>query len=661
MYRALDAALVRAAAHAGDIDLPTWPDITGGVPINLESCRDWLRQVWSDESYADAIAVASPVLARQVSRACDGECGDPRRMRRTVVSVARYLLRMTGRSTPFGLFAGVAAARFGPRPVTRWGEQHRAVVRADAVWLASLITRLEECPQLVRQLPVVVNNLCTVRGERLILPIQEQAGGSPDAAGQTVLTDISVRHTRAVEAAVRYACEPIELSDLAGKLASDFPRTSPTVIEAMLADLVKLRVLLTGLRPPMTVTDGLGHVVAQLRAVDADAIPQIADQVLALYAIDDEIARHNRATASRERSDRRIRLVELMRQVSSTIEQPIMIDLHLDLDVTLPDTLARDAETAAAALTRLTPYPWAVIELVHRAITVLEELADGQRLFPREFSKAPKPRTYLGDAMTPGMANERIARFTGWANTLAGAHGRQHETIPDDPAGAVTMRRLRRTVAWFINRQPGGRIALGIQYGHLRASLAESYGGRSTVDMLQILDLEQALATADALSEAAERLNTGEGVSGPAAARYIAAAAQFQAAYPGGFVSKRQHKALLDNPRLQVFDHPQAMLTCNHDPLKALCDPNRGKPASAPKRTPSPDRCHPACANISRTDTHIGRVQAEIDRIGAEITDGLAPHPIRQRLLQRRSALEQIITRHEATRIHPDTDPGRRQ
>jgi hypothetical protein len=305
--------------------------------------------------------------------------------------------------------------------------------------------------------------------------------------------------------------------------------------------------------------------------------------------------------------------------------------------------------------------PWTVIELVHHAITILEKLTDGQQLFPRKFSKAPKPRTYLGDVLTPGMANERIARFTGWANNLADVHGRLHETIPDDPAGAVTMRRLRRTVAWFINRQPGGRIALGIQYGHLRASLAESYGGRSTVDMLQILDLEQALATADALSEAAERLNTGEGVSGPAAARYIAAAAQFQAAYPGGFVSTRQHKALLDNPRLQVFDHPQATLTCNHDPFKALCDPNRGKTTSATQRTPSLDRCHPACANISRTDTHIGRVQAEINQIEAELTDDLAPHPIRQRLLQRHSALEQIIIRHEATRIHLDTDPGSHQ
>jgi hypothetical protein len=114
------------------------------------------------------------------------------------------------------------------------------------------------------------------------------------------------------------------------------------------------------------------------------------------------------------------------------------------------------------------------------------------------------------------------------------------------------MRRFRRTVAWFINRQPGGRIALGVQYGHLRASFGESYSGRSKVDMLEILDLEQALATADTLTHAAERLNDGEGVSG---ARYIAAAREFQAAYERGFVSKRQHKALLDNPRLQVFDH----------------------------------------------------------------------------------------------------------
>ncbi|WP_093275804.1 hypothetical protein [Saccharopolyspora shandongensis] len=261
----------------------------------------------------------------------------------------------------------------------------------------------------------------------------------------------------------------------------------------------------------------------------------------------------------------------------------------------------------------------------------------------------------MGDAISVRTANARIARFAAWANTLAVAHERDHEVIPADPDGAVTLRRLRRTVAWFINRQPGGRIALVVQYGHLRASLAESYGGRSRVDMLQILDLEQALATADTLAAAAERLDHGEGVSGPAATRYIAATQEFQAAYTGGFASKRQYKALLDNPRLQVFDHPKALLTCNHDPLKALCDPNRGKPGTQPQRTPSQDRCHSACANISRTDTHIERIQVEVDRIDVEITDGLVPLPIHQRLRQRQATLNEIITRHQATRILPNS------
>src|SRR5882672_725727 len=77
------------------------------------------------------------------------------------------------------------------------------------------------------------------------------------------------------------------------------------------------------------------------------------------------------------------------------------------------------------------------------------------RLWTRE--RRGHARSQFNCAVTgPGMANERIARFTRWANTLADVHGRGHETIPDDHAGAVTMRRLRRNVAWFINRQPGG-------------------------------------------------------------------------------------------------------------------------------------------------------------------------------------------------------------
>jgi hypothetical protein len=307
----------------------------------------------------------------------------------------------------------------------------------------------------------------------------------------------------------------------------------------------------------------------------------------------------------------------------------------------------KDGNTVPEGETR--PQPWTAIEPVHRAVQVLEALQDGRLLFPRQLSRPLTARMHGGGAMTPSMASEHIQSFTTWANTLAQDHARPHESIPQDPDGAVTLTRFRRTLAWFVHRRPGGRVALGIQYGHLGAALAESYGGRSRVDMLQILDLEQTLATADALAQAADRLQGGEGVSGPAASRYVAAAAEFQTTYPGGFLTARQHKALLVNPRLQVFDHDQALLACNYDPAKALCAADRDGAGKRAQTTPSHNRCQKGCANISRTDSHIHRIREEITRIDEELAAGLTPLPIHQRLQQRRAALDQIATDHHHT------------
>jgi hypothetical protein len=189
--------------------------------------------------------------------------------------------------------------------------------------------------------------------------------------------------------------------------------------------------------------------------------------------------------------------------------------------------------------------------------------------------------------------------------------------------------------------------------------MSESYAGRSTANMLDLLDLEQARAVADIFTDAADRLTAGEGVSGPATRRYLAAVGEFAAAYPGGYLTKRQHRALLDNPRLQVFDHEQALLACNHNPHTALCHPERATSRAA-ARTPSLDRCQPAYANIVRTDTHIARAQAEVDRLDAELSASASPHPIQQRLQARRASLQAIIDAHQTGRITLD-DTGRDQ
>lgn len=255
-----------------------------------------------------------------------------------------------------------------------------------------------------------------------------------------------------------------------------------------------------------------------------------------------------------------------------------------------------------------------------------------------------------GHLLTAGAAGHRIRSFITFANTLAEQHELAFEKVPEDPDGNITLKRFRRTIAWHIARLPGGRIALATQYGHLRLSTTDSYSGQSRHGLRRILDIETARAIADYLDELAERIQDGEGVSGPAARRMIKAVHDARTRFAGMFLSDKMAQALLDEPQFHVYDNPEAFLTCNYDPAKALCHIERiGR---GPRDlSPALDRCDPACANIARTDAHIARLHQDISQLREEIADPLTPSPLRERLKQRVAALHAIAERHQRARI----------
>jgi len=167
--------------------------------------------------------------------------------------------------------------------------------------------------------------------------------------------------------------------------------------------------------------------------------------------------------------------------------------------------------------------PWVTIPPVGAAVAVAERLSIDGVLFPaRRFNnpRSPLPaprRPQLGRCLAPAVARDQIERFIHYANHLANVHHRPAERIPPDPAGPITLRRFRRTLAWFIHRLPRGQVALGVQYGHLAAVTGDGYAARAAAGLHNVLDVEEALALADTLTVAADRLTAGETVSGPAA------------------------------------------------------------------------------------------------------------------------------------------------
>jgi hypothetical protein len=348
-------AMMRACAHR-PFPLPAWPELDDRQPAAAVARQAWLRQVWAIGPVAEAVSHASPDLARAVQAQCAAEPAhlDARKLRRSMLALARYVLRMTGRPTPFGLLAGVAPARFGPGAAAVWGTEHRAIAQPAAGWLADVVTRLETDPALLIRLRVVVNSTATVRGEHLIVPHQPHPGDSRSA----VPTEVLIRQTPAVRAVVAAAAEPVRVGDLVAKLQADAPGVPADAITTMLSALVARRVLITDLHARSTDIDLLAHLVRVLDEAGAGELDDIGKLLRLLRQTSQEISEHNTTVPAGCQAQARDWIAEGMRPCSGSSRHPLALDLRLDADVTLPQQVADDVAEAALALARLSEYPY---------------------------------------------------------------------------------------------------------------------------------------------------------------------------------------------------------------------------------------------------------------------------------------------------------------
>ncbi|MGW6009197.1 lantibiotic dehydratase [Streptomyces sp. NPDC055210] len=338
LYRHTGEALLRAAAMPLT-DLPDWwPDLS-----DTDACGRWLRHVWADARFADAVRQASGDLATRVDAICGGQPSRSKQVRRAAMATVRYLLRATGRPTPFGLFAGITAAGVDSTPHVKWGDAHRAVARVDTEWLDDVTVRLEACPALLERLDVVLNNLAARRGGRLHVP-----HGGPMGA--------TVRRTSAVRVIEDLARRPVHFAVLVGQLTVSFPSTDPQKIRTLLGALVREKFLITSLRAPMTDTDPLSHLIEQLHGMDAGTVPKVGRVLHELEAVQRAVHEHNRLPA-RAQGPAQEELTGRLRRLSEAGRSPLALDLRLDAEVRIPESVALEMEKAADALLRLTRRP----------------------------------------------------------------------------------------------------------------------------------------------------------------------------------------------------------------------------------------------------------------------------------------------------------------
>lgn len=302
--------------------------------------RDRLREqillLAGNPALMDAVRLASPSLADDIRRIVGGERVKRGKLRRAALSLVKYHLRMTHRPTPFGLFAGVAVARFGPLAAAELGTAHRPASRPDAGWLDGVLDTLYTEPDVRDRSRFVANDLRTVRDGRLVLLDRYDGAGTGQLAH-------SVRLTAVVRHALECAQDPLSWHDLVKLMADHFPQAPEGAVERSLVQLVRARFLLSSLTPPPDRTDPLGHVLEQLHGCDHPTARALRDIRAALHELD--------TVPSESRGRALTAATDAMRALHPA-EHPLQMDLALDARVTLPKDVAREAERAATALWR---------------------------------------------------------------------------------------------------------------------------------------------------------------------------------------------------------------------------------------------------------------------------------------------------------------------
>ncbi len=335
LYQPLDWALVRAPL------LPV-EDYLALAGILRSAERPLADLVARQPRIRRALAVGSSDLLEALGRASSGKD-----VARQESRLLRYLIRMSTRPTPYGLFAGVALARWGPMTDLRVGSPPRLRARPDMAWLVGMVLSLEARPEVRRQLRLVANPAAWVHRGRVLL-----AERSPTRDGPGWGPAVSVRATGAVRLALAAARTPVNHQQLTAKLLAA-PGASQQKVEALIDQLWEQTILLTDLRPPLTVPSPARWVADRLAGVPAarEAAAGLERLLQEMEAWDD--------LPPEDSTSAYAKLVGAARSLHAAPSSPcIQVDMAASLAGShINAAVADEAARAAELLLRLTPAP----------------------------------------------------------------------------------------------------------------------------------------------------------------------------------------------------------------------------------------------------------------------------------------------------------------
>jgi hypothetical protein len=199
-------------------------------------------------------------------------------------ALVRYFLRMAGRATPFGLFAGSSVGTVGDTTCLELARRrhYSRHTRLDMDYLVTLTDALARQPELRNVLSVCVNSsLYRVHDRLRYLEVRRNGDGWTHH-------HVALEATDYLTATLTRAGDGASAVSLASSLVKDDPDAAEEEADEYVGDLLDNQVLISELRPAVTGPEPIDGLVARLRERGAGRAGDCLERVrLELAALDE--------------------------------------------------------------------------------------------------------------------------------------------------------------------------------------------------------------------------------------------------------------------------------------------------------------------------------------------------------------------------------------
>jgi thiopeptide-type bacteriocin biosynthesis protein len=344
LYQPADFGMLRTPLLPMQNSLPSLGEnVDDATEAELAS---FLRASASDPVLRETIEVSAPSLARLLEQVVQNAPIRKAQLRKAALSVARYVIRAGNRSTPFGLLAGVSPLHFGSCTSVVPGLGHTKCVSLDGAWLVEILRVLERRHEIMMELDLVVDHEVVRKGRSVHFYTDSQ---QKRRSTRTPSIRKVLRSHVVVDQVLRFAARPIRAGLLLDRLEEVLPDQSRLRLISLVGQLVRSRMLLTSLQPPLDARDPLEHVLSQLEAIPDVSVRSLATQLRELKTR----MKIYQATAVGQGNEELAAVHRAALQLSDRHVPDVQVDLRLSEQVTLPRSVAEEAAAAVEALWRM--------------------------------------------------------------------------------------------------------------------------------------------------------------------------------------------------------------------------------------------------------------------------------------------------------------------